>query len=247
MSLFLQTMTNDICCKICGDVFGHTQGLKKHLGTVHNTDENGDRIKYPCTDCEKVFESRVGLKEHHDDIHLNKKFPCPECTEVLDTIQKRTYHVNKVHRKKKFTCEECGATPASKQNLENHMMTIHQIVLEDEHRESKKQKVSNVEIVVSDVQKFIDNISEIMKDSGDPSCFHQLCTVTKKVGYGIPGGDKISCNKHKDEHPEHSLVRIGHLCAYIGCLTKGTINIKDTRYRFCSKHNKILLEMGMQK
>lgn len=59
------------------------------------------------------------------------------------------------------------------------------------------------------------------------------------LSYGKCGGDKVSCPKHREEHPDGPLVNLSDLtlCVYVGCLSKGCVAIRDSpMYHFCKYH-----------
>ena len=90
-------------------------------------------------------------------------------------------------------------------------------------------------------EDFLDGIPGDLKDVEPRWCRQPGC-LKDDLGYGVQGGDKISCSDHND-----GLVAIGGLCCFRGCTTKGTLKIEDKRetYRFCSTHLKQLQARGL--
>ena len=72
-----------------------------------------------------------------------------------------------------------------------------------------------------------------------------MCTVYR-LGYGEPGGDKVSCGKHVRSLGEN-YVSLSAFCAYVGCREKATFRVKNTRYNFCIKHVSQLVNEGLIK
>lgn len=93
--------------------------------------------------------------------------------------------------------------------------------------------------VTSPAEDFLDSLPDIMKDSLPRWCREDRC-FKDDLGYGIKGDNKIACNKHND-----GLFSLGSLCTFMGCVTKGTLKIQDTRYKFCKTHLDELIEMGL--
>jgi len=98
----------------------------------------------------------------------------------------------------------------------------------------KKRKVDT-----SPSEDFLDAIPDDMKDVIPKWCREDRCFIDN-LGYGIKGGDKISCKKHSD-----GLVEVGHLCTFRGCVKRGHMNVPQTRYKFCSGHLNELLARGL--
>ncbi|CAM9568966.1 unnamed protein product [Ectocarpus sp. 13 AM-2016] len=93
--------------------------------------------------------------------------------------------------------------------------------------------------VTSPIEDFLDSIPEDMTDVLPRWCREDRCFIDG-LGYGVKGGDKISCKKHKE-----GLIDLGPLCTFRGCEKRGKTSIQDTRYNFCKPHVDEFIQRGM--
>lgn len=85
-------------------------------------------------------------------------------------------------------------------------------------------------------------MSHNMKDCEIHICYKEGCFVNR-LGFGYPGGDKISCKRHKDDI--EGLIEQVSKCTYKGCPKKGHNKIPNSRYRFCALHRDLLIKEGL--
>ena len=99
---------------------------------------------------------------------------------------------------------------------------------------------------IPEVDEFLKDY-EFLKDRVARMCYVQGCRKQSRglfagmkgsLGYGLAGGDRVSCKEHK--LPEH--VEQNQLCIYLGCGTKGTQFLGD--HKFCAQHKNEVRDAG---
>ena len=83
--------------------------------------ETADGKPYKCTECDKSFTRKTGLKLHHDVVHLGLRIhSCTECEKTFSTASKAKFHI-KMHKEgKPFACQYCNQGFTNKRNLLAH-------------------------------------------------------------------------------------------------------------------------------
>lgn len=111
----------------------------------------------------------------------------------------------------------------------------------DMNTQASKRKYDDDSLVAA-VEEFFNSISDRMKDMVKRTCYKHGC---KKVhlGYGYPGEDKISCNKHFEEI--EGLSAQGGKCILRGCDTKGCNKVKGVIFKLCAAHRDELIAQGL--
>ena len=243
-------------CHICDKEFYEKRSRDNHVIKYHDgLDQKTERI--PCPDCDLTFALKQGLQKHIRNKHGIGPVTCPECGITKDNNDRLEYHIKITHRNGSFTCCVCGETRASKQNLKTHMLSKHPGYKEDEVTpEEKPSKRMKTNTKINDGIEFLIGIQSEFKDTlvdknadGNAICFMKGCYGTR-LSYGKRGGDKVSCHKHKDEHPLGELINLSdlRLCIYKDCLSKGCITIRDSpKYHFCKHHIDQLEFRGLEK
>ncbi|KAF9816271.1 hypothetical protein SFRURICE_003822 [Spodoptera frugiperda] len=114
-------------CKICGNQFVNSNGLKVHI-TVH---EQSSR-KYKCEECNKQYRARSGLEAHRKSVHAtsdNRAFcvPCKTYFKNRNTLNHhmRTHSKHIDENDKRLICNECGAKFLTKGSLQVHINWEH--------------------------------------------------------------------------------------------------------------------------
>lgn len=115
-------------CKICGNQFVNSNGLKVHMYTVH---EQSSR-KYKCEECNKQYRARSGLEAHRKSVHAtsdNRAFcvPCKTYFKNRNTLNHhmRTHSKHIDENDKRLICNECGAKFLTKGSLQVHINWEH--------------------------------------------------------------------------------------------------------------------------
>ena len=244
-------------CTDCGDVFLSKTNRNNHVKHVHRGIKRKSQ-NVPCPECGQVFQNNKKMEDHRDARHdTGREYPCLVCGDIFTTEPKLTFHKRK-HDEPRFVCA-CGRKFASKQNLGNHYKStnntctapevIQPNVVQKESitvRQKRKYETGNA------AKKFFYTVSEQLKNfyteatplsmDGIPCCYHHDCDK-ESIGYGVEGGDFVSCKEHKESH--HVNLSDLRLCVYKGCKTKGTITIEACSENFCSSHAKSLIDQGL--
>lgn len=98
----------------------------------------------------------------------------------------------------------------------------------------KKRKATT-----SPSEDFLNSVPELLKDVEPRWCREEGC-FKDHLGFGIAGGHKIACNNHNS-----GLVRMDKFCLFFGCVTKGSLQIDGTAYKFCKTHLEELIARGL--
>ncbi|GAB0097502.1 zinc finger protein 354A-like isoform X1 [Sergentomyia squamirostris] len=106
-------------CPLCGKAFYFPFHVRIHIRDTHN-----DREKRPCHICGKLYTASV-LSTHMQK-HTNQSYPCSKCDKCYDTRMGMMVHFRNKHvAKKKFKCtfESCKFQTNAKQTIEHHQRT----------------------------------------------------------------------------------------------------------------------------
>ncbi|CAH0602500.1 unnamed protein product [Chrysodeixis includens] len=127
-------------CKICGNTFVSSSGLKVHMYTVH---KQSTRV-FACDACDKTYRVRSGLRAHTRAAHTHTRAFCVECRTCYNTTQGLAHHMATHSRHvgesdKRFICDECGAKFVKKCDLQVHINWEHLKIMK--HRCTKCSKV----------------------------------------------------------------------------------------------------------
>lgn len=105
-------------CQICGDRFILYQMKVDHLVEVHGH----ERKTFPCTSCNKVFNTSSTLRMHYRSTHASN-FVCSYCDKKFATRTLLENHVVTHTKEKKFNCTQCDKLFPRKKSLDQHMLT----------------------------------------------------------------------------------------------------------------------------
>ena len=81
--------------------------LKKHVGRVHEEDNN-----YKCIICDKLFYAQSDLKTHHKSHVDAKNYTCHICDKSFSLSNVLRTHIKRVHTELEsiFKCKVCNGT-----------------------------------------------------------------------------------------------------------------------------------------
>eukprot|EP01083_Nonionella_stella_P214764 773554_1 len=188
-------------CTKCNMKFQMHADFKKHqtgscTGVSGHTE---DRIE--CVECSKVFESTSALITHQATHDVERPFKCFVAGCIWSFKRKDHLHTHlfKIHNKNPWQCELCSQTFRIRQDLTQHMKSIHWIrhtensndnTPNNEKNEVKdKQKINDIG-AKEDHLELICNICDESFTSVKPYADHQaMCTqdITMKNNDNIVG------------------------------------------------------------
>ena len=126
-------------CDLCGETFTQRVALKSHKIRKHEEEINalyeGEGGKFPCTMCEKIFNTSELLKDHLSVIHKKigvshktsqKSWTCDRCGKNLSSSSMLKKHILFVHEgQKNVECDVCKRAFSQEYNLRLHMKNMH--------------------------------------------------------------------------------------------------------------------------
>ncbi|CAG9789625.1 unnamed protein product [Diatraea saccharalis] len=167
-------------CKECGKLFKSKHGMYYHVSRAHNAEPTFhcykcDEIlfsqtlryrhmievhgelarKFPCDNCDKVYDTKKSLREHNRKNHLKvlkhecnvcerkfylpsalkdhmashtgeRNFRCEYCGKSYPRLRALRVHMQSHETEKRYKCTLCSASYTQSNNLKNHMKTKHQ-------------------------------------------------------------------------------------------------------------------------
>ena len=121
-----------------------TKNLIPHIESVH------EKIKHPCSICDKILSSKKQLRYHIDGFHEGKTpHKCSTCVKSFATKKSLNRHILQVHEKiKPFNCQECGKNFGQKVNLIGHIQSRHKPNLDTTNNQDQHQKQQSTIITI---------------------------------------------------------------------------------------------------
>jgi len=113
-------------------------------------------VKFPCTDCQKEFNS--GRKLYRHRLQHTNNFKCDQCEKSFPTNGALRLHKNIHLDEKPFNCDECDKGFAQAGNLKTHKLRYHegndkqQSVMSSDNVEGNDEQVEGNEHVEINVQ-----------------------------------------------------------------------------------------------
>merc|ERR1719491_441747 len=128
--IYSEHQASDRVCDMCGKIikcpWNTNANLLKHRAMVHQDERVPELKKYPCEQCDKVFNSSNRLKLHIEGKHLNiKRFGCEACGYRTNDRCRLKDHINIMHEKKPMNCKFCDFMCYSKTIYGKHMRKFH--------------------------------------------------------------------------------------------------------------------------
>ena len=131
-------------CPFCEDWSGEGT-LRDHVKDVHPDEP----LPFLCDKCDYKTFSKSNLSIHIKYMHnKNTDFMCDRCDYVTKTQCKLQIHIDKVHLGiKNFSCDQCPKAFKDKRALHRHLVTAHQVVLEDKDMENVLKEINRAATV----------------------------------------------------------------------------------------------------
>ena len=130
----LNQKTSRVVCEECGGVYNCQGSLNQHVKRIHRREKN-----HECPDCPgKMFFTRVQLKKHQEDIHLERTHFCSHCNKAFARVSRLQKHIEIAHLQiKRFRCKICNQYFSESSNLCYHVGRKH-MNFTDEEAKSKR-------------------------------------------------------------------------------------------------------------
>ena len=122
-------------CPTCLKGFRHEAALKYHISVVHDgvepipikKEEDVIKERFPCTECNKTYINKKGLRIHVENVHLKlKKYQCDQCPSVFASRQGFKYHMESEHENTDYPCTKCDRIFKTIHCLKNHVLRHHE-------------------------------------------------------------------------------------------------------------------------
>ena len=106
-------------CKDCSFSCMTTTGLNLHRQNVH------EGIKYPCDECDMVFNFKGNHKRHVLVVHKNMQYQCTYCDKRFKEARGIKEHTDAVHKGIRHPCQFCDFVAMTRRGFRNHVDKIH--------------------------------------------------------------------------------------------------------------------------
>ena len=109
-------------CSECAASFKHRTGRGNHRISVHG--ENSLK----CNKCDSKFNHRSLLTAHKQaEHHRGKLYECEECDAVYSTVTGLKQHLKSKHSNEQFSCDHCDDTFSRRSSVERHKQNTHRL------------------------------------------------------------------------------------------------------------------------
>ena len=153
-------------CSTCNETFKFEYTFVKHNVTIHK-----EKKPFICGVCKKGYMAASRLKEHE---LLDHAFPCKMCDNIFPSEDQMLKHNSLIHKEnssmsklKQLSCNICKIQYDSKQSLQIHIESLHEI------DNPRKCKVCNKEF-----EKFKRHVLEVHEISEQYQC--NKCDISFK-------------------------------------------------------------------
>jgi hypothetical protein len=103
--------------KKCPKAFQTQYSLASHVHSEHLN------ISYDCKDCDKVFKTSAGLRQHKLG-HI-KSYKCEKCPKAYHSRTILLQHIQTKHENLRLSCQDCDKNFQSLSGLYRHKKTVH--------------------------------------------------------------------------------------------------------------------------
>ena len=130
------------------------QDIKTHLAEDHQ-----EEIHFPCTECERVFDTFMQLRQHCLVAHIGvrvERSGCNLCHKTFSSANGLKVHIETIHTKAQvYECPDCKETFNQKGNMQNHYRRVHQ---GEEARKLQCDICNKGFICPSDLRKHVERV-----------------------------------------------------------------------------------------
>ncbi|GFO07026.1 hypothetical protein PoB_003353100 [Plakobranchus ocellatus] len=127
--------------------FETLERLELHLTSIHSVKPTE---VYTCNYCNAPYPNLYSLHDHMTVVHrsqhgLDITYPCSFCIQRFHSLDALAKHKGIVHAQAKSSgidaafCNRCNMTLASPRYLEDHMATVHNIIMDKPSRSAKRK------------------------------------------------------------------------------------------------------------
>ena len=121
---------------------------------------------FKCDKCDVSYTARKSLISHIKHKHGNaKQFTCQHCVYSTSKKENLQQHVRSIHEKMKKICETCGRNFSDKSNLNKHVRQFHPELVQGIKRKASDSLPQLEKTVVKDAPKELTNTTFAMQNS----------------------------------------------------------------------------------
>ena len=104
-----------ITCQLCGKNFTKQSRLTAHMDSIHNNVR-----RFPCSQCDKAFKTRLHLENHFVAHSGERPFTCPTCGDTFRHKVSLVTHQRGHTDSRPYCCQDCGKTFKDNSALRAH-------------------------------------------------------------------------------------------------------------------------------
>ena len=209
-----------LSCNLCSLKFAGTKYLQKHVSIAHRdktlkykcvlcpwrgpslkqhwvTDHANEPLPILCDKCDYRTYNKTAFTDHTRRHHSGNVFQCKYCPYKSGGRDMLNAHTKQMHTNNEYHCDKCGKVYKWQRSLDEHLLTVHDVKLDEKKVTAIKKRIEKREEKVVEVTKMQCSKCklEVFKNSTEFAEHVELCQRLPKEPDGIFRCNDDACDE----------------------------------------------------